>query len=56
MFKPRDWGLKEGPLGLCPECKVTIPGSNLLIKYIPDEGWPRLCAKCPDCERPVHPE
>lgn len=46
----------ETILGTCPDCGVTIPRVNLLIKYETEDGWPRMFAECPDCEDAVHPE
>lgn len=56
MTETRDWRLEDGPLGLCPECKVPIPSSYLLIEYVPEGEWPRVFAECPDCGDPVYPE
>lgn len=43
-------------LGTCPRCTGTIPSSQLLMRYEPPDGWPRIFAECPVCDVVVHPE
>jgi RNase P subunit RPR2 len=49
-------GTEDPPLGSCPACRTEIPSTNLLIRYEPADGWPRLFATCPQCDNPVAPE
>lgn len=55
MKEDRCVGQSESTLGVCPDCDVVIPSSNLLIKYETEDGWPQFFAECPRCEEPVHP-
>jgi hypothetical protein len=43
-------------LGLCPGCGTEIPQTNLVVKYQPAEGWPRIFAECPECVAVVSPQ
>ncbi|MCU4718973.1 DUF7837 family putative zinc-binding protein [Halapricum hydrolyticum] len=56
MDRTGDRGNNDLPLGECPDCQATVPRENLLIRYVPREGWPRILAECSECETAVSPE
>lgn len=55
MLDDRPTGDGRQILGECPDCAVSIPSANLLIRYETADGWPRFFAECPQCLEPVHP-
>lgn len=50
MDRTGDRGNNNLPLGECPDCRTTVPRENLLIRYVPRDGGPRILTECPSCE------
>lgn len=42
-------------LGWCPCCGSRLSREQLLARYDPPEGWPRMLAECGRCEEVVLP-